>query len=120
MIFLTRTSIENGTAASACSGISGSWGTACNVQAMVFGNLDDRSGWGPENINIEDPADGDYEIRVHYFEDYGSDATTATVKVWLDGALHWEGHGKNGEVQCYAHIMGDDEILQDDVVLVIP
>ena len=67
------------------------WGVAGDSSDDPRLDLDDRSGWGPENINIEAPANGDYEIRVHYFEDYGSDATTATVKVWLDGALHWEG-----------------------------
>ena len=36
------------------------------------------------------------------------------------GALHWKRHGEDGEIQCYAHIMGDDEVLQNDVVLVVP
>ncbi len=46
-------------------------------------NLDDRAGRGPENISIPAPADGNYEIRVHYFDDHGDGAVTATIRVYL-------------------------------------
>lgn len=50
-------------------------------------DIDDQGGYGPENINILHPADGGYDVVVHYFEDNGDGPTTATVKIWLDGAL---------------------------------
>jgi hypothetical protein len=46
-------------------------------------NLDDRAGRGPENISIPGPGDGTYEMRVHYFDDHGDGAVTATVRVYL-------------------------------------
>lgn len=50
-------------------------------------DLDDTMGFGPENTNISEPADGNYPIRVHYFEDNNSGASTATVRVYIDGLL---------------------------------
>jgi hypothetical protein len=44
-------------------------------------------GFGPENTNINEPASGNYPIRVHYFEDNNSGASTATVRVYIDGLL---------------------------------
>ena len=44
-------------------------------------------GYGPENININEPANGNYPVRVHYFEDNNSGASTATVRFYIDGLL---------------------------------
>lgn len=52
--------------------------------------LDNRLGYGPENIKIPYPADGEYEIFVHYFDDMGAGSVTATVKIWIDGVLEDE------------------------------
>lgn len=48
-------------------------------------DLDDRFGYGPENINIDDPAVDNYYVRVHYFVDNGDEAVVATVKIYLYG-----------------------------------
>ena len=53
-------------------------------------DLDDRQGYGPENINVDSPANDTYSIKVHYFTDNGDTTTTATVKVYLYGALAGE------------------------------
>lgn len=50
-------------------------------------DLDDRSGLGPENINIFAPKNGRYRIAVHYFENYGDGDVTATVRVYAYGVL---------------------------------
>ncbi|MFT6144043.1 MAG: hypothetical protein ACJAZO_002368 [Myxococcota bacterium] len=50
-------------------------------------DIDDRGGFGPENINIEAPADGEYTVAVHYFEEHGDDAVTATVRIYSYGEL---------------------------------
>lgn len=54
-------------------------------------DIDDRGGLGPENINILDPADGAYPVRVHYFEDNNDDLVTATVTVWSNELQLWSG-----------------------------
>lgn len=52
-------------------------------------DIDDTSGLGPENINIDDPAAESYRIYVHYYWDDSSSpdtaATRVTVRVFLDG-----------------------------------
>ena len=50
-------------------------------------SLDNRIGYGPEEIEIESPYDGSYNIMVHYFAGNGNGDTTATVKVYLDGVV---------------------------------
>ncbi len=52
--------------------------------------LDNRAGYGPENIRLDTPADGNYFVKVHYFEDRGGGTTTATVRIWIDGVLEDE------------------------------
>ncbi|MEZ4235500.1 MAG: hypothetical protein R3F59_04920 [Myxococcota bacterium] len=51
-------------------------------------------GYGPEAISIQAPADGAYEIAVHYYGEAGLDhcvgrcePTTASVRVYADGQL---------------------------------
>ena len=50
-------------------------------------DLDDRAGYGPENINIKTPANGTYQVRVHYFDDQGDSAVAATVRIYTYGEL---------------------------------
>jgi len=50
-------------------------------------DLDDRSGYGPENINIETPADGTTYVKVHYFARHGDGSVVATVRIFLYGEL---------------------------------
>ena len=62
-----------------------SWGEAGTGDDPTLA-LDNRLGFGPENIELEAPQDGDYYVKVHYYEDdSGAGTTTATVKIWLDG-----------------------------------
>jgi hypothetical protein len=54
-------------------------------------DIDDVDGFGPENINIAQPANGaTYRIFVHYYADDGFGATNATIKIYLNGELHFE------------------------------
>jgi hypothetical protein len=61
-----------------------------------FLDYDDLEGPGPENINVDELADGTYRIIVHYYSDSGSGGgggggsggpTNATVEVWIGGTL---------------------------------
>ncbi|MEC7946095.1 MAG: choice-of-anchor D domain-containing protein [Myxococcota bacterium] len=67
------------------------WGTAGGADDPLLA-LDNIVGYGPEDLTIDEPADGDYHVKVHYFKDLlGSGAvTTATVKVFLNGELAGE------------------------------
>jgi len=62
------------------------WGTAASSDDPSL-DLDDVGGYGPENTNINEPAAGNYPVRVHYFEDNNNGASTATVRFYLDGEL---------------------------------
>ncbi|HJN74466.1 MAG TPA: choice-of-anchor D domain-containing protein [Myxococcota bacterium] len=68
---------------------SPSWGSSGTEDDPTL-DLDDIGGYGPENINIQTPADGDYPVRVHYFDHNGDGALTATVRFYLDGELFEE------------------------------
>lgn len=54
-------------------------------------DIDDVAGIGPENINILHPADGDYDVRVQYYQTHGDGPSIATVHVWLDGVEVYTG-----------------------------
>jgi hypothetical protein len=54
-------------------------------------DIDDRGGFGPENINVLSPADGVYPVKVHYYEDNNDDLVTATVSVWSKDQNLWTG-----------------------------
>ncbi len=54
-------------------------------------DIDDQNGYGPENINLNDPGDGDYGVYVHYWNDRGNGATTATLRIYLLGELRFTG-----------------------------
>lgn len=48
-------------------------------------DIDDVEGFGPENINIVSPAEGNYKITVYYFNDQGIGSTDAWVKLYING-----------------------------------
>ncbi len=51
-------------------------------------DIDDVDGWGPENINYDNPTSGKtFEVGVHYFSDHGYGASFATVRLYVGGAL---------------------------------
>ncbi|MCK6506423.1 choice-of-anchor D domain-containing protein [Myxococcota bacterium] len=62
--------------------------------------LDNRVGYGPENINVESPADGQYHVKVHYFQDNSGGSTEATVEIHLSGAL----------AASYSRVLTEDQV----------
>ncbi|MBI3074313.1 MAG: hypothetical protein HYY84_19560 [Deltaproteobacteria bacterium] len=54
-------------------------------------DIDDTDGYGPENINVQQPtaspADQPYKIGVHYYSNDYIGATRATVRVYCMGTL---------------------------------
>ncbi len=51
-------------------------------------DVDDLTGYGPENINVDAPGNDTYTSAVHYFS--GSVETYATVKIYVNGGLAFE------------------------------
>ncbi len=51
-------------------------------------DIDDQHGYGPENINLDDPGAGTYRVYAHYYNSWGehSDVTT-TVRIYIYGEL---------------------------------
>ena len=47
--------------------------------------LDNTTGYGPENINVDFPGERRYYIRAHYFANHGGGSTRATVSIYIDG-----------------------------------
>jgi hypothetical protein len=63
---------------------SPSWGGVGGADDPSL-DIDDLFGYGPENINIEIPAEDTYRVAVHYFEDNGDGDVVATVKIYAYG-----------------------------------
>lgn len=71
-------------------------GTDASGQPIGFDDdpsldIDDVDGWGPENINYDNPEVGKtFEVGVHYFGDHGYGTSYATVRLYIGGALVFE------------------------------
>lgn len=61
------------------------WGTGGVSSDDPLLALDADSGGGPESIHISDPDDGEYFVRVHYFQDDGAGQVEATVRIFVAG-----------------------------------
>lgn len=75
-----------------CKASSGSYPEWDGVSGRTAGDptldVDDLSGYGPENINIDAPVDDIYTVGVHFWG--GTLSTFATVKIFVNGALREE------------------------------
>lgn len=63
------------------------WGTAGDSDDDPVLSMDADGDGGPESILLADPADGEYFVRVHYYQDDGDGRTEATVRIYLEGEL---------------------------------
>jgi hypothetical protein len=74
-----------------CGGTGGlEWGQAGNTQDNPRLDIDDISGFGPENINIARPQSGTYTVGVHYYCANSVGTTRATVRVYCNGQEAFE------------------------------
>jgi len=54
-------------------------------------DIDKRYGYGPENINLDDPSNGAYTVYAHYWDNHGvTGPTVATVRIYIWGQLRGE------------------------------
>lgn len=71
--------------------MSPNWGTANDFTDDPFLDVDNVWGYGPENINLQEPVPGTYKVIVHFYSDsyQGSMSTdtNATVRVFFFGQL---------------------------------
>ena len=70
--------------------ITSDWGQIGNPNDDPSLDIDDTDGYGPENINHDNPVPGAYSVGVHYFADNGLGATYATVRVYVEGTQKLE------------------------------
>jgi uncharacterized repeat protein (TIGR01451 family) len=60
------------------------WGDFGETRDNPYFYIDDFAGWGPEVITLLQPYDvGDYRVMVHYYNDNGTGASEATVRVFI-------------------------------------
>lgn len=62
------------------------WGASSDADDPRL-DIDDKGGFGPENINVQFPENGDYYVDVHYFDDKNDGDVEATVRIYVYGAL---------------------------------
>lgn len=69
---------------------------------------DDTDGWGPENINLDEPEPGHrYTVAVHYWNDHLYGASYATLRFYVFGTQVHEIQAVrivNYDLWCVAHI----------------
>jgi hypothetical protein len=53
-------------------------------------DIDDLSGYGPENVNIDVPVNGSYRVGVHAYSFTLTEEVFATLKIFINGALAFE------------------------------
>jgi hypothetical protein len=63
------------------------WGDAASTADNPSLDLDDVSGYGPENLSLAAPAAGTYTVGVHYYCDHGLGPSLATVRIFCGGVL---------------------------------
>lgn len=96
---------------------SPNWGDGTRDDDNPSLDIDDVDGAGPENINLDNPADGLlYIVGVHYWNDWGFGESTATVRIYLDGILSYAASRelRNGEFWEVASI--DWELAAVDAI----
>jgi len=68
------------------------WGEQGNTLDDPAIDIDDVDGYGPEYVSLQQPLDGHvYHVYVHYYDDHGMGSSTATVRIYLNGQLRFEG-----------------------------
>ncbi len=64
------------------------WGERFDASDNPSLDIDDTDGWGPENINLNNPEQGmRYHVGVHYFSDQGFGLSYATLRLYLGGVV---------------------------------
>lgn len=63
------------------------WGTPGDPLDDPRLDLDDVRGRGPEIISLNNPADGVYQVQVHFCNDRVGEPTEAVVEIFIEGAL---------------------------------
>jgi len=63
------------------------WGDQATDLDDPFLDLDDVDGYGPENINLEAPGMGTYQVLVHYWDAHEGSPPNANIELYSFGTL---------------------------------
>lgn len=102
------------------------WGKAFDSTDNPSLDIDATDGWGPENINLNNPElDVRYHVGVHYFSDQGFGTSYATVRLYLGGRLEKEYRRQRLRDQQFWHVADidwarRDVIEHDDIYATFP
>jgi hypothetical protein len=66
------------------------WGVVGDDNDNAGLDLDDTDGWGPENVNLNNPQDGVYSVGVEHWDDWSFGPSTVQVRVYVFGELRFE------------------------------
>ncbi len=66
------------------------WGVTGTANDDPSLDIDDTNGFGPENINLNNPEDLSYSVAAHYYSDHGNGPSNTTVRIWLQAVLVFE------------------------------
>lgn len=66
------------------------WGVPGNSNDDPSLDIDDTDGFGPENVNHNNPVQDAYGVGVHYYADNGLAASYATVRIYIQGVQKLE------------------------------
>ena len=58
-----------------------SWGDPNRWEDDPFLDTDDVDGFGPENVNIQEPMNGTYRVVIHYWDTHGGNTPSTVVEV---------------------------------------
>lgn len=70
------------------TGARGTYSRECPNPRLDIDNIDETSSYVPENINLDNPGDGDtFRVMVHYYDTTATAVTRPLVNVYCGGTL---------------------------------
>ncbi len=63
------------------------WGDQARWEDDPFLDVDDVDGFGPENVNIQEPTAGTYRVLIHYWDAHGGSTPNTTVEILSFGQV---------------------------------
>ncbi|MEY3014496.1 MAG: hypothetical protein RIT45_3231 [Pseudomonadota bacterium] len=89
------------------------WGDASDLDDNPSVDLDDTDGWGPENLSMKWPEEGEkYWVGVYAWYDNGFGPSQPRIRIYLDKKLVFDKKGpelKTGDMWCVGRVKWDSQ-----------